>query len=85
MTRPHGSQTRRRTRPSRPARETPDPLLALEDAVREHAPDRVVVVTRPEDDAGWLERRAAAEPAGVVLGVPVTRVLLGADGSLQVD
>jgi hypothetical protein len=61
----------------------PDPLLALEDAVREHAPDQIVVVTRPEDDAGWLERRAAAEPAGVVLGVPVTRVLLGVDGSLQ--
>lgn len=62
-----------------------DPLLALEDAIREHAPDAVVVVTRPEEDAGWLERRAAAEPAGVVLGVPVTRVLLGADGSTQVD
>jgi hypothetical protein len=32
-----------------------DPLLALEDALREFPADEVVVVTRPDEEATWLE------------------------------
>ena len=31
------------------------PLLAAEDALRDFAPDEVVVVTRPDEEATWLE------------------------------
>jgi hypothetical protein len=33
-----------------------DPLLALEDAIRAHAPDHVVIALRAADRAGWQER-----------------------------
>jgi len=33
-----------------------DPLLAFEDAIREFAPDHLLVGLRPEDRAGWQER-----------------------------
>jgi hypothetical protein len=33
-----------------------DPLLAFEDAVREFAPDHLLIALRREDRAGWQER-----------------------------
>jgi hypothetical protein len=33
-----------------------DPLLAFEDAIREFAPDHLLVGLRPADRAGWQER-----------------------------
>jgi hypothetical protein len=34
-----------------------DPLLAFEDAIREFAPDHLLIGLRREDRAGWQERR----------------------------
>jgi hypothetical protein len=33
-----------------------DPLLAFEDAIREFAPDHLLIALRGGDDAGWQER-----------------------------
>ena len=33
-----------------------DPLLAFEDAIREFAPDHILIGLRPADRAGWQER-----------------------------
>jgi hypothetical protein len=33
-----------------------DPLLAFEDAIRDFAPDHLLIALRAEDDAGWQER-----------------------------
>ena len=38
-----------------------DPLLAIQDALARFDADEIVVVTRPEEDASWLEQRAAAD------------------------
>jgi hypothetical protein len=50
-----------------------DPVQAIEDALRQFPADEVVVVTRPGDEAGWLEKGAAGE-AEERFGVPVTRI-----------
>jgi hypothetical protein len=50
-----------------------DPVQAIEDALRTFPADEVLVVTRPDDDAGWLEQDAA-EAARERFGVPVTRL-----------
>ena len=50
-----------------------DPVQAIEDALRTFPADEVLVVTRPEDDASWLERDSAEE-ARERFGVPVTRL-----------
>jgi hypothetical protein len=34
-----------------------DPLLAFEDAIREFAPDHLLIALRHEDRSGWQERR----------------------------
>jgi hypothetical protein len=34
-----------------------DPLLAFEDAIREFAPDHLLIGLRREDRSGWQERR----------------------------
>jgi len=53
----------------------PDPLQAIEDALRTFGPDEVVISTHPEGRSNWLER-------GVVAGarerfdVPVTHVVV---------
>src|SRR5262245_8391752 len=62
-----------------------DPLLAIEDALARFAADEIVVVTRPEDDASWLEQRAATEDGlqHVVHGLPVRRAVVAPDGSLE--
>jgi hypothetical protein len=50
-----------------------DPIQAIEDALRTFPADEVLVVTRPDDDASWLEQDSAAE-ARERFGVPVTRL-----------
>jgi hypothetical protein len=50
-----------------------DPLQAIEDALRTFPADEVLVVTRPDDDASWLEQDSA-EAARERFGVPVTRL-----------
>jgi hypothetical protein len=50
-----------------------DPVQAIEDALRTFPADEVLVVTRPEDDASWLEEDSAQE-ARERFGVPVTRL-----------
>ena len=50
-----------------------DPVQAIEDALRTFPADEVLVVTRPEEDASWLEQDSAEE-ARERFGVPVTRL-----------
>ena len=38
-----------------------DPVQAIEDALRTFPADELLLVTRPDDDARWLEEGAAAE------------------------
>jgi len=57
------------------------PVKAIEDALREFPADEVLVVTRPDDDASWLEE-GSGETAQARFRVPVTRVIVAADGSL---
>jgi nucleotide-binding universal stress UspA family protein len=48
----------------------PDPVQAIEDALRTFEADEVIVVTRPGEEANWLEKDAGAE-ARERFGVPV--------------
>jgi GABA permease len=52
-----------------------DPLLAIEDEIRLFGPTRVVVVTRTDDDATWLET-GVADSARTLFDVPVTHVVV---------
>ena len=52
-----------------------DPLLAIEDEVRLFGPTRIVVVTRTDDDATWLET-GVADSARTLFDVPVTHVVV---------
>ena len=58
-----------------------DPLKAIEDALSEFPADEIIVVTRPDDQAGWLEE-GTGEAAQVRLPLPVTHVTVAEDGSL---
>jgi hypothetical protein len=58
-----------------------DPVKATEDALRTFPADEVIVVTRPDDQAGWLEE-GSGETAQARFGVPVTHVTVSEDGSL---
>lgn len=58
-----------------------DPLKAIEDALRTFPADEVIVVTRPDYQAGWLEE-GAGETAEARLRLPVVRVTVAEDGSL---
>ena len=53
-----------------------DPLLAVQDALREFAADEVVVVTRPDEEASWLEEGKGREIVAKLEGVKVTRLEL---------
>jgi hypothetical protein len=53
-----------------------DPLLAAEDALREFAADEVVLVTRPDDEATWLEEGSAEAIARRLGGLKVTRLVV---------
>lgn len=55
----------------------PDPVQAIEDALRQFPADEVIVVTRPGDEAGWLEKDSA-EAASERFGVPVTHLVVDA-------
>jgi len=52
-----------------------DPLLAIDDALREFPADEIVVVTRPDDDASWLES-GSGEAARERFDVPVTHLVV---------
>jgi hypothetical protein len=54
-----------------------DPALAIQDALATFAADEIVVVTRPEDEATWLERDASVEGASFH-GVPLRRLEVSA-------
>ena len=51
----------------------PDPVQAIEDALRTFEADEVIVVTRKGDDANWLEADAGAE-ARERFGVSITHL-----------
>jgi hypothetical protein len=58
-----------------------DPVKAIEDALRTFAADEIVVVTRPDDQAGWLEE-GSGKTARAHFNLPLTRVTVAEDGSL---
>ena len=51
----------------------PDPVQAIEDALRTFPADEVLVLTPPGEETNWLERDAGAE-ARERFGVPVTHI-----------
>lgn len=53
-----------------------DPLLAVRDALAEFDADEVVVVTRPDEEATWLEERSKEDLAQALNGLEVTRVVV---------
>jgi hypothetical protein len=53
----------------------PDPRVAIEDALHEFPADEVVLVTRPQDKAGWLEQLLADDELGRRLGIPVRHLV----------
>ncbi|MFN2629062.1 MAG: hypothetical protein ABR569_10550 [Gaiellaceae bacterium] len=59
-----------------------DPVKAIEDALRTFAADEILVVARPDDQAGWLEEGSAAT-AQARFSLPITRVTVAPDGSLS--
>jgi hypothetical protein len=52
-----------------------DPVQAIEDALRQFPADEVLVVTRPGDEAGWLEQDTAEE-ASERFGIPITHLVV---------
>ena len=52
-----------------------DPVQAIEDALREHPADEVIVVTRPDDEATWLEA-GASDHARERFAVPVRHLVV---------
>ena len=54
----------------------PDPLQAAEDALAEFEADELVVVTRPDEEATWLEEGRAADIEKRFLGLKVTRLVV---------
>jgi hypothetical protein len=54
----------------------PDPLLAAKDALREFDADEVVVVTRPDEEATWLEEGSSEAIAEALGGRTVTRLVV---------
>ncbi len=54
----------------------PDPVLAVKDALGEFAADEVVVVTRPDDEATWLEEGSSEAIARALGGIKVTRLVV---------
>jgi len=52
----------------------PDPVIAIEDALRTFPADEVIVVTRPRDAATWLEKDLLNE-LGKHFGLPVSHIV----------
>lgn len=55
----------------------PDPVVAIEDELRDFGADEVVVVTHPDEQANWQER-LELERLGRELDLPVRRVVVAA-------
>ena len=51
-----------------------EPVLAAKDALREFPADEVVVVTRPDEDATWLEEGSGREIERELGDIPVKRI-----------
>ena len=58
-----------------------DPLKAIDDALATFDADEILVVTRPDDEAGWLETGTGAS-AEAHSSLPLTHVTVAEDGSL---
>ena len=58
-----------------------DPVRAIEDALRTFAADEILVVARPDDQAGWLEEGTGAA-ARARFSLPITLLTVAEDGSL---
>lgn len=58
-----------------------DPVKAIEDAPRTFTADEILVVTRPDEKAGWLEE-GSGETAREHFRLPVTHATVAEDGSL---
>jgi hypothetical protein len=56
-----------------------DPLLAVRDALAEFAADEVVVVTRPDEEATWLEEGSSDAIAQAIGGIKLTRLVVSDD------
>ncbi|MGH3040132.1 MAG: hypothetical protein ACRDNG_00035 [Gaiellaceae bacterium] len=52
-----------------------DPVQAIEDALRTFAADELLLVTRRDEDAGWLEE-GSAEEALARFDLPVARLVV---------
>jgi hypothetical protein len=52
-----------------------DPVQAIEDALRTFPAEEIVLVTRSDDEAGWLEKDADAE-VSERFGIPLTRLVV---------
>lgn len=62
-----------------------DPLMALDDAVREFGPDEVIISTHPPGRSQWLERRVVQD-ARARYGFPVTHLTVDLEaGTMSVD
>jgi hypothetical protein len=53
-----------------------DPLLAVEDALSDFAADEVIVVTRPDEEATWLEEGSPEVIARRLRGLKVTHLVV---------
>jgi hypothetical protein len=53
----------------------PDPLQAIEDALRTFGPDEIIISTHPEGRSHWLER-GVVEHARERFAVPITHVVV---------
>ncbi len=51
-----------------------DPVKAIEDALRSFPADEMIIVTLPDEDAGWLEK-GSAETALAQFSLPVTHLV----------
>jgi hypothetical protein len=58
-----------------------DPLQAIEDALRTFPADEIIIVTRPDDQAGWLEE-GSGETAQARIPLPVTHFTVKEDGTI---
>jgi len=58
-----------------------DPVKAIEDALRTFPADEVVIVTRPDDQAAWLEA-GSGETAQARFPLPIAHVTVAEDGML---
>lgn len=56
----------------------PDPLQALDDAVRTYHPNEVIVATHPPDHANWLEQGFAAQ-AQARFDLPIAHIVVDRD------